>query len=164
MPITESVIKQVEEMAVKDGAAIGINFKDRKGFEYEFDNNKEYELMVEPDEPAPFPDIPAEVPGMLTELEEAYGVDEVMQDEPEQSDEQQAMLAAENSGIDFSSIPTKVSGGEVIEILDDDEEDAIDENEQEEVLVKMEPDREAERAEAGAPDGSRRSNRARIAN
>ena len=28
----------------------------------------------------------------------------------------------------------------------------------------MEPDREAERAEAGAPDGPRRSNRARIAN
>jgi hypothetical protein len=28
----------------------------------------------------------------------------------------------------------------------------------------MEPDREAERAEAGAPDGSRRPNRARIAN
>ena len=82
MPITESVIKQVEAMAVKDGAVIGINFKDRKGFEYEFDNNEEYELMVEPDEPAPFPDIPAEAPGMLTELEEAYGVDEVVQDEP----------------------------------------------------------------------------------
>jgi hypothetical protein len=45
-------------------------------------------MMVEPDEPAPFPDIPAEAPGMLTELEEAYGVDEVVQDEPEQSDEQ----------------------------------------------------------------------------
>ena len=44
-------------------------------------------------------------------------------------------------GQDFSSIPTKVSGGEVIKILDDDEKDAIDEYEQEEVLVKMEPDR-----------------------
>ncbi len=97
--------------------------------------------MVEPDEPAPFPDIPAEAPGMLTELEEAYGVDEVVQDEPEQSDEQQSILAAENSGIDFSSIPTKVSGGEVIKILDDDEEDVIDEYKQEEVLLKMEPDR-----------------------
>ena len=72
MPITESVIKQVEAIAVKDGAVIGINFKDRKGFEYEFDNNEEYELMVEPDEPAPFPDIPTEAPGMLTELKEAY--------------------------------------------------------------------------------------------
>jgi hypothetical protein len=129
MPITELVIKQVEAMAVKGGAVIGINFKDRKGFEYEFDNNEEYKLMVEPDEPVPFPDTPAEVPGMLTELEEAHGVDEVVQDEPEQSDEQQAILAAENSGIDFSSIPTKVSGGDMIEILDDNEEDVIDEYE-----------------------------------
>jgi hypothetical protein len=112
--------------------------------------------MVEPDEPAPFPDIPAEAPGMLTELKEAYGDDEVIQDEPEQSDEQQTILAAENSGIDFSTVPTKVSGGEVIEILDDNEEDAIDEYKQEEVLVKMEPDREAERTEAGAPGGPRR--------
>jgi hypothetical protein len=39
-------------------------------------------MMVEPDEPAPFPDIPAEAPGMLTELEEAYGFDEVVQVEP----------------------------------------------------------------------------------
>ncbi len=29
--VTELVIKQVEEMAVKDGAVKGINFKDRKG-------------------------------------------------------------------------------------------------------------------------------------
>ncbi len=151
-------------MAVKDGAVIGINFKDRKGFECKFDNNEEYELMVEPDEPAPFPDIPAKAPGMLTELKEAYGVDEVVQDEPKQNDEQRAILAAENSGIDFSTVPTKVSGGEVIEILDDNEEDAIDEYEREEVLVKMELDREAKRTEAGAPDGLRRSNRARIAN
>jgi hypothetical protein len=121
-------------------------------------------MMVEPGEPEPFPDIPAEVPGMLTKLEEACGVDEVVQDEPEQSDEQRAMLTAENLGLDFSSIPTKVSGGEVIEILDDEEEDAIDEYEQAEVLVKMELDREGDRAKAGAHDGSRRSNRGRIAN
>jgi hypothetical protein len=88
MPITESVIKQVEAMAVEDGAVKGINFKDRKGFKYKFDNNEEYKMMVEPDKPAPFPDIPMEAPGMLTELKEAYGVDKVMQDEPEQSDEQ----------------------------------------------------------------------------
>ncbi len=88
MPITKSVIQQVEAMAVEDGAVKGISIKDRKGFEYEFDNDKEYKIMVEPDELAPFLDIPAEAPGMLTELEEAYGVDEVMQYEPKQSDEQ----------------------------------------------------------------------------
>ncbi len=29
MPVTDAVIKQVEEMAVKDGAVKGLNFKDR---------------------------------------------------------------------------------------------------------------------------------------
>jgi hypothetical protein len=40
---------------------------------------------------------------MLTELEEEYGIDDVVQDEPEMSDEQRAVLAANNSGLDFSS-------------------------------------------------------------
>ena len=66
MPVTDAVIKQGEEMAVKDGAIKGINFKDRKGLEYEFDSDEEYEMLVEPDEPAPFPDIQADAPGMLT--------------------------------------------------------------------------------------------------
>jgi len=70
MPVTDAVIKQVEEMAVKDGAIKGINFKDRKGLEYEFDNDEEYEMLVEPDEPAPFLDIPADAPGMLTKTKE----------------------------------------------------------------------------------------------
>jgi hypothetical protein len=86
MPVTDAVIKQVEEMDVKDGAIKGINFKDRKGLEYEFDKNKEYEMLVEPDEPAPFPDIPADAPGMLTKTEEEYGIDDVVQDEPAMSD------------------------------------------------------------------------------
>ena len=50
------------------------------------------------------------------------------------------VLAANNLGLDFSSVPTKVTGGEVIEILDDNEEDVLNEFEQEEVLVKIEPD------------------------
>jgi hypothetical protein len=121
MPVTEAVIKQVEQMAVKDGAVEGIKFKDRKEVEYKFDNDEEYEMLTEPNKPAPFPDIPAEAPGMLTELEEEYGVNEVVQDEPKESNEQRAMMAAENSGLDFLSIPTKATGGEVIEILDNNE-------------------------------------------
>ncbi len=49
---------------MKDGAVKGINFKDRKGVEYELDNDEENVMLVEPDEPASFPDIPAEAPGM----------------------------------------------------------------------------------------------------
>jgi hypothetical protein len=138
MPVTEAVIKQVKEMAVKDGAVKGISFKDRKGVEYEFDNDKEYKMLVEPDGPAPFPDIPAEVQGMLTELEEEYGVDEVVQDKPKESNEQQAMMVAENSGSDFLYVPTKATGGEVIKILDDKEEDIMNKYKQEEVLPKIE--------------------------
>ncbi len=127
-------------MAVKDGTVKGINFKDRKGVEYKFDNDKEYEMLVEPNKPAPFPDIPAEAPGMLTELEKEYGVNEVVQDEPEESNEQQAMMVAENSGLDFLPIPTKATGGEAIEILDNEEEDVMNKYKQEEVLPKIELD------------------------
>ncbi len=77
---------------------------------------------------------------MLTKLEEEYGIDNVVQDEPEMSDERQAILAANNSGLDFSSVPTKVTGGEVIEILDNNEEDVLNKYEQEEVIVKIKPD------------------------
>jgi hypothetical protein len=42
MPITESIIEQVKKMAVKDGAMKGLFFKNRKGIEYEFDNDEEY--------------------------------------------------------------------------------------------------------------------------
>ena len=67
-----------------------------------------------------------------------------MHDEPEMSDEQQAVLAANNSGLDISSVPTKVTGGEVIEILDDDAEDMMNKYQREEVLVKIEPDQMVE--------------------
>ncbi len=77
---------------------------------------------------------------MLTETEEEYGIGDVVQDKPEMSDEQRAVLAANNSGLDFSSVPTKVTGGEVIKILDDDEEDVLNKYKQEEVLIKIEPD------------------------
>ncbi len=144
MPITESVTDQVEKMAVKDGATNGLSFKNRKGIEYEFDNDEEYEMLVEPEEPAPYPDIPAKAPGMLTEREEEFRVSDVVQEEMEQTDEERAVLAAKNSGLDFSSMPTKVMGGDVIEILDDEEEEAIKESMREEVLMKLEPDQEQE--------------------
>jgi hypothetical protein len=44
--------------------------------------------LVEPDKPTPFPDIPAEAPGMITEPEEEYGGDKVVQDKPKESNEQ----------------------------------------------------------------------------
>ncbi len=168
MPITESVIEQVEKMAVKDGATKGISSKNRKGIEYEFNNDEEYEMLVEPEEPAPYPNIPAKAPGMLPEREEEFGVNDMVQEEMEQTDEEQAILAAENSGLDFSSVPTKVMGGEVIEILDDEEEEAISEFVREEILMKLEPDQEEEVLQDAVKtiegDEPRRLARAQIAN
>jgi hypothetical protein len=59
-------------------------------------------LVVQP-EAAPFPDIPAEAPGILTEHEEIDGISPI-QDASTQSDEEQAALAAENLGIEFGPI------------------------------------------------------------
>jgi hypothetical protein len=144
MPITESVIEQVEKMAVKDRASKGLSFKNRKGIEYEFENDEENEMLVEPEVPALYLDIPAKAPGMLTEREEEFGVNDVVQEEMEQTDVEQANLAAKNSGLDFSSVPTKVMDGEVMEILDDEEEDAINEFKQEEISMKVESNQKEE--------------------
>ncbi len=104
------------------------------------------------------------------EIEEEYGVDNVVQDEPELSNEQRALLAAQNSGFDFSSIPTKVNGGEEIEILDDNEEEAINKYIKEEMQVMVEPNYVEEQEEARGTEeseedgGPRRSGRTRIPN
>jgi hypothetical protein len=39
-------------------------------------------MVIKPREPNPFPDIAAEAPGVLTEQEDVFGVDEVVQEEP----------------------------------------------------------------------------------
>ena len=72
-------------------------------------------------------------------------------------------MAANNSGLDFSSVPTKVTGGEVIEILDDDEEDMLNEYKREEVLIKIEPDQTVG-ATAELESDTRKSGRIKIAN
>jgi hypothetical protein len=116
MPVTESVIKQVKQMAAKDKLQKGLSFKNRRGEEYKFDNDEEYEMVIEPSEPAPFPDIAAEAPGVLTEQEEVFGVDDVVQEESTQSDHERARLAAENSGLDFSSMLPKKVNDEILQL------------------------------------------------
>jgi hypothetical protein len=103
------------------------------------DNDEEHEMLVELEDPAPYLDIPAKALGMLTEREEKFGVSDAVKEEMEQTDKEQAMLAAEYLGLDSSSVPTKVMGVEVIEIIDNKEEEAINKYMQEEILVKVEP-------------------------
>jgi hypothetical protein len=79
------------------------------------------------------------------------------------SDEQHAVLAANNSGLDFSSVPTKVTGGEMIEIIDDDEENVLNKYEREELLIKIEPDQTVG-ASAELESDTRKSGGIKIAN
>jgi len=71
------------------------------------------------------------------------------------------MLAVNNSGLDFLSVPTKVTRGEVIEILDDDEKEVMNEYKREEVRVKVKPDK-TDGATAELVSDMRRSGRTRI--
>ncbi len=96
IPVTESIIKHVKEMAAKDRLQKGLSFRNRHGEEYKFDNDEEYKMVIESSEPAPLPDIAAEAPGVLTEQEEVFGVDEVVQEGITQSNHERTRLAAEN--------------------------------------------------------------------
>ncbi len=86
--------------------------------EYEFDDNDDQATLVVQPEAAFFPDIPAEAPGILTEHKEVHGASPI-QDEPTQSNKEQAALAAENSGMEFGPI-NACETREVIELLDDE--------------------------------------------
>jgi len=179
MPVTESVIKKVAEIAARNKSPAGLSFKNRRGVEYEWDIDREYEWdigdeyeLLEPDV-APFPDIPAEIPGVLTAREEIAGVDEVIQADTAQSDQERARLAAENSGMDFSSLLPEARNGshDVIEILDDDEDDAFYDHIKQETPMKVEDIDDDPVMEADPPtttsqevDRSRHSGRVRIAN
>ena len=127
MPITYSVIRMVDSLGKKERCINVLSFKNRKGEEYTFDNEDEYEMITEEAiTPAPFLDIAAEAPGILTEREEIMGVNKVIQSEREPSNEERAMLAAANSGIDFSSPPEdQPTKREIVEILDDEDDDIL---------------------------------------
>ena len=92
IPITNSVIRRIDSLGKKEQCKNGLSFKNRKGEEYIFDNEDEYEMIVKTRTPAPFPDIAAEAPGILTKQEELLGVSEVIQSEPEPTNKQRVCL------------------------------------------------------------------------
>ncbi len=99
-------------------------------------------MVIESSEPAPFRNIAAKALGVLTGQEEVFGVDEVVQKGPTQSNHEWARLVVENSGLDFfSMLPKKVNNkNKIVEILEDKEDEALDKYIKEEVLVKLEKD------------------------
>jgi hypothetical protein len=87
----------------------------------------------------------AEVPGMLTEHEEALRVDKVVQSDAVPTDEDRAMLAAKNSGLTIGPFATeRPVHPKVIKILDGDDKEALNKHIKEEVLTKIEPDVDVE--------------------
>jgi hypothetical protein len=70
MLMTEAVMKQIKKWAMKDRVQNGLTFKNRNGEEYKFNDDKN----------VPFPDIPVEAPGILTEQEETQGVNAIQEE------------------------------------------------------------------------------------
>ncbi len=111
-------------------------FMDKYGIEYKFDEEEDAVMEERHIEEAPFPDIPAEVPGILTQNENLINGDDVIEDKPVLDDQERAMLAAENSGLEFNPVVDPRSG-EVIRLLDDDNDDAIDDNINEDMITRV---------------------------
>jgi hypothetical protein len=80
IPMTEAAMKQIKKWAMKDRAQNGLTFKNRNGEEYKFNDEEEDTPIAHP-ENAPFLDIPAEAPGILTKREQTQGVNAI-QEEP----------------------------------------------------------------------------------
>jgi hypothetical protein len=136
MPMTESVMKQINKWAKKDRNQNGLMFLSRNGMEYKFNNDDDQATLVVQPEATPFPDIPAEAPGILTEHEEIHGTSPI-KDEPTQSDKERATLVAENSGIEFGPVDAH-KRCEVIELLDDNDKDVLNNFIQDNIVIKIE--------------------------
>lgn len=119
----KSIIRRVDRHARQDKAASRMTFADRNNRPYDDVSNEEYdekpEGLLEP-ESSPFPDIPAEMPGvdLAEHMEE---IPAVTQPDDQAETMQQARLAAANAGLD-GGIPLE-AGPHLIEA----EEDEIDE-------------------------------------
>ncbi len=141
IPLTDSVKKQVAKWSSKDRSITGLKFMDKYGIEYDFDKEKDAIIEERLIDVAPFPDVPAEVPGIMTQYEYLIDGEDVIEGEPVSNDKEQAMLAAENSGLEIGPVNKLPTTGDVIKLLDDDKVDVLDDNirHDDEVKMKEEP-------------------------
>jgi hypothetical protein len=109
---------------------------DKYGIENKFDEEEDAIMEERHVEEAPFPDILAEAPGMLAQYKNLINGDDVIEDEPVSDDQEQAMLAAENSGLEFNPVvgPRR---GEMIELLYDDNDDIIDDDINKDMITRV---------------------------
>jgi len=111
--------------------------------EYADDEEDDDGLLIREEEAAPYPDIPAEMPGMITEYNKMIDGDVVVIEDDLVPDEmERAALAAENSGLEFGPAPEHVHR-EVIDLSDiDDDYEGTDDgihHDNSKAQVKMEP-------------------------
>jgi hypothetical protein len=141
MPVTDSVKKLVAKWASKDRAITGLKFMDKYRIEYKFDKEEDAIIKERPIDIAPYPDVQAEAPGIMTQYENLIDGENIIEDEPVSSNKEQAMLAAENSRLEFGTVGKSRTAGEVIKLLDDDKNDMLDNNirHDKEIRMKEEP-------------------------
>jgi len=138
LPMPKSIIRKVHRHARVDKMQKGLRFSNRNNSPYEFDN-EEYdeapERLVE-EEPAPYPDILEELPGVET-LENHEGITPAVM--PEQHDgERAAVEAARNANI----APGEDGLDQGPVIIEQDEE-SMGDDEEPELIEHVRNDQEA---------------------
>jgi hypothetical protein len=141
MPITNGVKKQVAKWASKDRAITGLKFMDKYRIKYKFDEEEDTIIEEKLIDMAPYPGVPAEAPGIMTQYENLIDGENVIEDEPVLSNEERAMMVAGNSGLEFGTVGESHAAGDVIKLLDDDKNDMLDDDirHDKEIRVKKEP-------------------------
>ncbi len=83
----------------------GLTFMDKYRIEYKSDEEEEGTIMEERQiEMAPFPDVPAEAPGMMTQYKNLASGEDVIGNEPILNNKEQVILVAENSELEFGPV------------------------------------------------------------
>ena len=93
--VPQTIIDAVTKFATKENRTTGLTFRNRVNESFTFSNDDLDEVLVEPT-PAPFPDIPNELPGVTAAVT-------VLAPPPPLDDDELANIAAQAAGIDFNN-------------------------------------------------------------
>jgi hypothetical protein len=80
MPITNSVKKQVAKWVLKDRATTELKFMDKYRLEYKFDEEEGAIIEERPIDVVPYPAIPAEAPGIMTQYENLINGEDIIEE------------------------------------------------------------------------------------
>jgi hypothetical protein len=80
--------KQVAKWASKDRAITGLKFMDKYGIKYKFNEEEDAINEERPIDIAPYPDVPAEAPGIMTQYENLIDGEDVTEGKPVSNDKE----------------------------------------------------------------------------